>query len=488
MSYAYSNFGSLPNSQGAQGDSGQGIAFDEFGNYDFQDRSIVNLVDTQVVSISDRGSGFISIAPIHTSYIQTNQISNNGSSPIVIDSPVRGDILTLTDKLLITADEDINPGLNEAQFHIASTGNTFIFLESDTDNVTDTDISHIIMSEDSGQSLHVLRGGNNRLDFVTGTTAGPNGYLFKIGTPIDVAKGLLPSFNNEVDILEIDSNAVMPYVNLDMNAHDIINVNSITADKAYISNPTLNETQGNVLVYNSSSDEIEYRTSFPNPFNQSLDTTDNPTFNTLTSNTSKTVSLAGINDGTVATIAEDSSSFVIDGGCLFALLNRMSLSQISTPSTPGGFTGFFYNKTGGFLCWKNQNGYEYVINDYFGKYQGYSESLTLSSSTDTSNYTSKVSVPSQFYGAGTYMVAFSCLAGNQLSSQSTELRLLEDGIGINTNPIRTPGLNSGSDGIPMTQWYRRILTAGNHTFELQFKPKANTGIILDAKVWIYQIA
>ena len=61
----------------------------------------------------------------------------------------------------------------------------------------------------------------------------------------------------------------------------IFNYQLESTNKLFISDPALNETQTNILAYDTNTKEVQYRTSFPNPFNQDLDNNDQVVFRSL---------------------------------------------------------------------------------------------------------------------------------------------------------------------------------------------------------------
>lgn len=123
----------------------------------------------------------------------------------------------------------------------------------------------------------------------------------------------------------------------------------------------------------------------------------------------------------------------------------------------------------------------------FGSSIAYAESLTSSTSADTVNWVTKVTI-TQAFAAGDYVVEVHALVGNDTADNITDIQLLEDSVAVNTSDIAAPNINVGSAKIPMSMSWRRTLTAASHQFDLEFRPRANVGEIEDARIVIYRFA
>ena len=198
------------------------------------------------------------------------------------------------------------------QLHVQDTDDSCLFLES---TGTNPDASFIVLTRDNNDDAMRIStqnsGGDQFYHFDFGGGSINNLRFNYIGSITSAGVGQLPTFggrdpvlqltSTEVDILKtmdlngrnifnvgnialdsITSETVADIEvndNIDMDNNDIVNVNGLT----FQTTPPLDNTEDRFLVLNTADDKIEHRTlsSFNNPFDQDLNTTDDVNFNSV---------------------------------------------------------------------------------------------------------------------------------------------------------------------------------------------------------------
>lgn len=164
--------------------------------------------------------------PIH-SVDEIEALSNNF---IQINNTIK-----MNDEKIYITDDLITPSNNDCKIHIRDVNDVCLFMESDTDNLVETDNPFIIMTQDGGnmaQRIGIGGGGlNNTLMFDQSTAlpaTAPDGYKFTIANNLTVnGQGIPPTFNAQTTKFEINNTLNKSYQNFDMNNNNIVNINDI---------------------------------------------------------------------------------------------------------------------------------------------------------------------------------------------------------------------------------------------------------------------
>jgi hypothetical protein len=265
-------------------------------NYTGTNASVDNL---QVDVVSARLNPEIQVTdPVVFNGISTPTIDNSGGVLVVNDD------IAISNNLLKISDTSTSI-TSPCHLHIQDAGDACIFLEADTNNVGESDNTFMVMTQDGNTTMLSLGANFNNNWIAQWGTGGSEDDRFKFihnSTITDNGIGVLPSFaGTQTELMSIGIDDINMFVPLDMNTEDINNVGTLD----FSSTPSLDNT-ATVLAVNGSGNVVT-RTTFPNPFDQSLNTTDSPTFAniTTTGGTGVDLSNAGALDQVPAIFVHD---------------------------------------------------------------------------------------------------------------------------------------------------------------------------------------
>ena len=167
------------------------------------------------------------------------------------DTQVDGQI-TCTDKVYIT-DDVATVSNNAAQLHISNIGKSTIFLEADTDDITETDNPFLIMVQD-GSQISGLVGINSDnkvvIDSHNSLDENLTAILFRTGPATVNGPSQIPTYTTRNDRFEIAPGGVTSYVNMDLDGNDITNVDSI--ESTSINTNVINDNGAGTITVPSS--------------------------------------------------------------------------------------------------------------------------------------------------------------------------------------------------------------------------------------------
>lgn len=480
-------------------------------NTDYNNNDILNVGTLSATNI---------IGNITYDIIDVNQINNKDFNFIQVNSEMK-----INDEKLYITDDLVTVSNNDCQIHLRNINDACIFIESDTDNLLETDNPIIVMTQDGGflaQRIGMGGGGlNNTLMFDQSTSppsSAPDGYKFTIGNDLTRnGQGIPPTFNTQIDKFEINNTLNKSYQNFDMQANDILNCNQLNvstlADISGGSGPVVSltnidmlnhsitsinqlqfqtvqndNTETRLLALNTGDNVVEYRTVA-----SIINGTENATFNDLTVNNNVDMTQGQINNVLEINNTSDNISLTTqsNGFLIMGTNNNLALNDGwlsinnplgSVPPAPGGFQGYIW-KNGANLYYKNgADTYNLSRENYFN----YAESVGQSTNAGAwvTKVTLNVTVP-----AGTYKVSSYCAVGNNNNDEITEIRLTEGGITLNNGgSVSKPKINTTfppAEFVPMNMMFIRILTAGSYTYTVDFRPRTgsgSTGYIRDARI------
>lgn len=282
--------------------------------------------------------------------VETNILRTKDTGQVVHESySIFEEAAKVVDKVLISEDITTNPSDNDAQIHISSIGSTRIFLESDTDNITETDLGFLYFSEDAGQTTHIIRGGNNEFLYQTGTTAGPTGHRFQTGAVSGQPKGSLPVYASTTDLFFMGSTGNISYNDLDMLGNDILNVATISGQGGNLTiNTDINLANKDIL----GAGDIYIRGMLKNSGQPNIEVGDD--IDMLGNNIENVGSIISTSDITMSPtdflLMDSEKNIALNDGYL-SFANPIGIA----PPAPSGFQGFLY-KFGTDLFYKSGGG------------------------------------------------------------------------------------------------------------------------------------
>lgn len=328
------------------------------------------------------------------------------------------------------------------------------------------------------------------------------------------------------EITNLDNPNILISAPIDMNNNSITSVNDIQ-----VSSISKNTADFAVLI----SDDFDFRGSIYNDDTGIIDvqSTLNLNSNSLIANTIKTGNIQSVSGNQYVIIDDLNNAFVFQNGKRVAFNDAYEMKSITevgitTPTSPNSFV-LFNNADQGNALWRlNQNGTTFSYDDPYSNdlttsgtpthsglilssltrdlntvkslsldgsnnvkyrtiYYNYNESLSTSTSADTVNWSNKVTLNVTIPETSLYFVGFACIAGSTIKNDTNELRLTEDTVAINTTSMNTPANNNNGELACYNMQWVRNLTAGAHTFTLDFRPVIGTGVIADARIYLFTV-
>lgn len=202
-----------------------------------------------------------------------NSITTNASSIFTGDLVVSGDLsgsggsIDVTDDLLLGTNNitagSVNlstqlyitdtPGFASpvSQIHIQNLQNASIFLEADTNNITETDVSFIMFSQDGGDTAMNITGGNNVYSIISSTLGGTRGLNLSLGNTVSNGQGNLPTIDTISPKIQIRDTLTTltqhtAFSNTDLQDVDTIEVSSLISNTTI--DPNINIESSTVIT------------------------------------------------------------------------------------------------------------------------------------------------------------------------------------------------------------------------------------------------
>lgn len=330
------------------------------------------------------------------------------------------------------------------QLHIASTQNASIWLQADTNNITESDLAYLYLTEDNGSTMHYIGGGNNTLKFISGSTMGTQGIVWQNATVIPASGNTLPTYTDVSTGLNLTSTTFTISRNTNLSGNNLINVGLLD----FQTQPTNDNTATRILVVDSANGNVKYRdvsSISNNPFDQSLNTTNDVKFNNIEVEGVATFPNVPL-DATATNIALFDSS----NNLVFNTINDI----VFTPAR--AFT-----------------------------------SSTAGSSTTLTTFQNKIDYTTPILPKGDYYISFEALAtADTPNTNCCIMQFMLDSLVLNGVQIASAFNNLSAGYTPIYQRYRVGFTsATTHNVKLQYMSDgSSTAIIADARIFIEQIS
>ena len=155
----------------------------------------------------------------------TNNVEDNGDTTIkmVTDTAISGNVL-ISDQNTIIQKSNI-------QLHIQDQGDVNMWLEADTDNVTEGDTPSIAFTQDGGAFGNTISGSsNNFIEISSGNSSTTTDGQFRFYSGQLDTSGSHPVIRSDILILQILDNSVDIFTNLDMNNNNISRLSDVALD------------------------------------------------------------------------------------------------------------------------------------------------------------------------------------------------------------------------------------------------------------------
>lgn len=367
--FNYSKFGVQTGLGDLTGPAGTGFATDEFGNYDFQGHSVVNADDIGLVSITSASgttiinsnldltnknitnvndvslvsissaSGIIGVTGdldmenndiISCDNLQVSTLSNNATSYIL-----SGNDMIINNQLKIrdNANNSITTG---ADLELESDGDINLLLTADSNNSGQEGVNIWMTCENNNRGGLIQNKYDHSMNFIAYDAFSVNSGSFTFNTAQQLNGGAnsLPSLGAPATWFSISNVEIDSFKDLNMNTNDVANIDNATSNKFYVNTPTNNESQTNVVMWNGTSKELEYRTSFPNPFDQDLNTTDTPSFVGLTTDQLTFSTTPTQDDAETRLLCLNTADDVVEYRLATTILNNPFNQSLNTTDSP----------------------------------------------------------------------------------------------------------------------------------------------------------
>ena len=182
----------------------------------------VDTVNSVTTNASDMFTGDITVSG--------NLIGAGGSIDVVDDLLLGSNDISAGKALLSTRMYITDtPGFEStvSQIHVQDLTNASMFLEADTDNAFEADVSFIMFSQDGNNTAMNITGGNNIYSIISSTNAGSRGLDLSLGTTVSNGKGNLPTINTVLPKIQIRDTLTTFTQNSDFSDTDISSVDNI---------------------------------------------------------------------------------------------------------------------------------------------------------------------------------------------------------------------------------------------------------------------
>jgi len=480
-----------------------------------EDVSIIGFLEADNVLIND----------LDTSTISVNTISKLDNTYIKLD-----DRTVCTNPMKITRINNTNIDTS-VDLHIQSSASTSIWLQADTDNTGFDKPTILFTGTAGGQGAKIDLVNDTILKLEAGKTANSTSGQIDFYSAQAVNNGEnKPTFINETRFGTFKMSGSTLSTDLNLDTHTLSGVTTLGTSTLNVSNQT--NTVNEILTGKMKLTNIVGDTTLTpsasilqiraNGINQpsiliESDTTDiipanggvitmqndagNDVFEIFQSTTGEvfqtssngfqfstcTVSVPKVND--ISTIGVYNAKFLISSLKNTSLQNLdMSTNNINNVGTltSNNLTLSTLSNTLTSSQYLVRNAGTNVIEYRNPLYVGYLESLGLSTSTDTVNYVNKITFTDTF-PAGIYVINLYASVGNSNGDRITYLQIREDLNTIETD-LAKPKVDIVNGKVTMNMMYIRTLTAGSHTFYLDYKPQANTGRIENTVIVVRQLS